>query len=134
MSHWLLKTEPGEYSWADLVQEKATVWDGVKAGAAVKNIKRMQPGDQAFIYHTGKERRIVGIAEISSLPYWDSAHREWRIKVSAREELPATVSLKMIKASGQFEDWELVRLPRLSVVPVNQTQWKYVLEESRGQQ
>ena len=133
MSNWLLKTEPGEYSWADLAREKITVWDGVKAGAAIKNIKRMQPGDQAFIYHTGQERRIVGIAEITSLPYWDSAHDEWRIKISAREELPTAVSLKMIKESGQFADWELVRLPRLSVVPVNQTQWKYVLKESRGQ-
>ncbi len=87
----------------------------------------MKPGDKALIYHTGKERRIVGIAEITSLPYYKPTSSEPLIKVAAREELPTAVTLKTIKDSGSFKDWDLVRLPRLSVVPVSETQWNYVL-------
>ena len=130
MSYWLLKTEPSEYSWADLVREAVTVWDGVKAAPAIKNMQRMKPGDKTFIYHTGKERRIVGIAEIASLPYYEPTSSEPLIKVVAQEALPTAVTLKMIKESGTFADWDLVRLPRLSLVPVSETQWQYVLKRS----
>ncbi len=132
MPYWLLKTEPNEYSWADLVREAVTVWDGVKAAPAIKNMRRMKPGDKTFIYHTGKERRIVGIAEIISLPYYEPTSSEPLIKVAAREELPTAITLKMIKESGSFADWDLVRLPRLSVVPVSETQWDYVLQMSHN--
>jgi len=124
---WLLKTEPEEYSWSDLAQETEAVWDGIKAASAIKNLKLMQPGDQVFIYHSGQERRIVGIAEVTSFPYSDPANAAV-IKIAAREELPQAVTLKRIKESGLHADWELVRLPRLSVVPVSGSQWEWVIE------
>lgn len=126
ISRWLLKTEPDDYSWADLSRESEGVWDGVKAAPAIKNMKQMKPGDLVFIYHTGQERRIVGIAEVTSFPYSDPAN-EALVKIAAREELPHAVTLKMIKESGLYGDWDLVRLPRLSVVPVSDAQWQQVL-------
>lgn len=133
MAYWLLKTEPGDYSWNDLSRESDTVWDGVRSGAAVKNLGRMRPGDQTFIYHTGRERRIMGIAVITSLACLDPLSKETLIKLSAGEELPTPVTLKAIKESGLFADWDLVRLPRLSVLPVSRAQWDYVLERSGKQ-
>ena len=129
-SYWLLKTEPDEYSWDDLSREKETVWDGVRAPAAIKNIKQMKPGDMAFIYHTGKERNIIGIAEITSLPYLNPDNNELVFKLVPLEKLPKTVTLKQIKESRMFVDWDLVRLPRLSVVPVNPKQWECILKWS----
>ncbi len=121
-----MKTEPDDYSWADLSRESEALWDGVKAAPAIKNIKLMKPGDQVFIYHTGQERRIVGIAEVTSFPYSDPGNKAL-VKIAAREELPHAVTLKMIKESGLYGDWDLVRLPRLSVVPVSGAQWQQVL-------
>ena len=127
ISYWLLKTEPNDYSWADLCQEKEAVWDGVKAPAAIKNIKEMKPGDLAFIYHTGKERAIIGIAKIVSSPYLNPETNELVFKLAPVEKLPKDVTLKQIKESGMFADWDLVRLPRLSVMPVTHQQWFYIL-------
>ncbi|MEQ8236493.1 MAG: EVE domain-containing protein [Syntrophomonadaceae bacterium] len=128
MAFWLLKTEPDEFSWEDLSRDKEAVWDGVKAPAAIKNIRRMQPGDLAFIYHTGKERRIVGIGEITSLPYADPLNKELVFKIIPRQELPNGVTLANIKKSGMFAEWDLVRLPRLSVMPVSEAQWDLVIK------
>lgn len=126
ISYWLLKTEANEFSWNDLVEEKESLWDGVKARAAIKNIKQMKAGDLAFIYHTGKERSIIGVAKILDNPSLDPVSNEWVFKISAVEKLPQTVSLKQIKESGLFKDWSLVRLPRLSVVEVSLDQWKTI--------
>lgn len=126
-SFWLLKTEPEDYSWNDLIQEKEAVWDGVKAPAAIKNMKLMKPGDLAFIYHTGKERRIVGIAEVSTFPYINPDNGGVEFKIKPVKELTAAVTLKRIKESGLFQDWDLVRLPRLSVMPVSKQQWDLII-------
>lgn len=131
LSYWLLKTEPEEYSWTSLTQEQDPVWDGVKAPAAIRNIKEMKPGDLAFIYHTGKERAIVGIARITSLPALNPLTREWIFHLNAVESLPQAVSLKQIKRSGMFPHWDLVRLPRLSVVPVTSQQWVQIINWSK---
>lgn len=128
ISYWLLKTEPNDYSWTDLCREKEAVWDGVKAPAAIKNIKEMKPGDLAFIYHTGKERTIIGIAKIVSSPYLNPETNELVFKLAPVEKLPKDVTLKQIKESGMFADWDLVRLPRLSVMPVNQKQWENIIK------
>ncbi len=130
ISYWLLKTEPDEYSWNDLLREKEAVWDGVKAPAALNNIKKMKPGDFAFIYHTGKERSIVGIGRITSLPYFkpQDKGRGLVFKIAPVEKLAQAVTLRQIKDSGRFPDWDLVRLPRLSVVPVNHRQWQYIMD------
>jgi predicted RNA-binding protein with PUA-like domain len=127
-SYWLLKTEAHEYSWSDLSRESGEIWDGVKAPGAIKNIKKMKPGDLTFIYHSGRERSIIGLAEIISLPYLDPHSGEMVFKLRALEKLPKGISLKQIKDSGMFADWDLVRLPRLSVVPVNQVQWDTILK------
>lgn len=128
ISYWLLKTEPNDYSWTDLCREKEAIWDGVKAPAAIKNIKEMKPGDLAFIYHTGKERAIIGIAKIVSSPYLNPETNELVFKLTPVEKLPKDVTLKQIKESGLFADWDLVRLPRLSVMPVNQKQWENIIK------
>lgn len=128
MAYWLLKTEPDDYSWDDLVLDREAIWDGVKAPLAIKNIKDMQLGDLAFIYHTGKERAVVGIAEITSHPYYDEEYKEWRFKLRPVKKLPNTVTLKQIKEEGRFSEWDLVKLPRLSVVPVDSLQWEYIID------
>jgi len=128
---WLLKTEPEQYSWSDLTNENEAIWDGVKAPAAIKNIKQMKPGDLTFIYHTGKERAIIGIAEIRSSPFNNPDNQELVFKITAVKKLPQVVTLKHIKESGMFPNWDLVRLPRLSVLPVSPEQWETVLDWSR---
>jgi len=130
---WLLKTEPEEYSWQDLVEEGQGVWDGVKAPAALKNLRRVKKGDQLFIYHTGQERAIVGIAKVTAEAYPDPSEDDGKlfvIKIAPVEQLRRVVSLKQIKSSGLFPDWDLIRLPRLSVVPVSKEQWDFVVSQS----
>ncbi len=135
MARWLLKTEAAEYAWEDLVREGETVWDGVRAPAALRQIRRMQRGDAVFIYHTGSERAIRGIGEITAAPYTlpgeAGGPATLVFRVAARRPLARPVTLKEIKESGLFPDWELVRLPRLSVLPVSDAQWQKILEWSR---
>ncbi len=128
-NYWLLKTEPADYAWEDLWQEGKTIWDGVRSPAALQNLRYMQPGDLAFIYHTGRERAVAGIARITGKPYPDPRGDDPRLQVidlQPLESLPRRVSLQQIKESGLFPDWELVRRPRLSVVPVSPEQWKQI--------
>ncbi len=128
---WILKTEPHDYSFADLLRDGETVWDGVRAPAAIKNLWLMQPGQLALIYHTGKERAVVGVGQVASSPYPDpstGAQRYPVVRVRAVSLLPSPVTLAKIKDSGLFPDWELVRLPRLSVIPVDESQMKTLME------
>ncbi len=130
VSYWLLKTEPGDYSFADLVREKQDIWDGVRAPLALKNMSLMKKGDQVFVYHTGKERSITGIAEVTRGPFPDPGEKNPRflaVEIRAVEALRRPVSLKTIKAMGFPPEWELLRLPRLSVVPVSSQQWQDIL-------
>ncbi len=137
MNYWLVKTEPEEYSWDDLVAEKRCVWDGVKAPKALKNMSQMKPGDRLFIYHTGKERSIIGTGEVVSYPYPDPSENNPKllvIEIGPLSKLNRPISLKEIKQiaaqGGHFNKWDLVRLPRLSVMPVSQEDWNFVLELS----
>ena len=130
---WLLKTEPEEYSWQDLVEEGQSVWDGVRAPAALKNLRCMKRDDSVFIYHTGRERAIVGIARVIAEAYPDPSVNDDRfvvIKIAPVEQLNNAVSLKQIKESEFFPDWDLIRLPRLSVVPVSKEQWDFIVKQS----
>lgn len=134
MARWLLKTEAADYGWEDLLKEGETVWDGVSAPAALHNISHMKRGDPVFIYHTGQERSIRGIGEITADPYTapgKAGKTETVFRVAARQSLTRPVTLKQIKESGLFPDWVLVRLPRLSVLPVSEAQWHKILEWSR---
>ncbi|NWF81272.1 MAG: EVE domain-containing protein [Chloroflexi bacterium] len=126
MRYWILKTEPEHYSYADLVRDGATVWDGVANSVALKHMREMQPGDQALIYHTGAERRAVGLAELTSAPYPDPQLGDPKlIVVDLRplQPLPRPVELTAIKADPFFAEFALVRQGRLSVVPVTPEQW-----------
>jgi predicted RNA-binding protein with PUA-like domain len=126
---WLLKTEPGTYSWDDLVREKKAVWDGVTNPVALRNIRSMKKGDVAFVYHTGDERAIIGIAEIASEPYADPKQDDEKlavVEIKPKSRLPRPVTLNEIKADKTFEGWELLRIGRLSVVPVPEKMWKRI--------
>lgn len=131
MAYWLLKSEPQEYSYADLEQDGSGVWNGVKNPLALKYIRTMRPTDEALIYHTGNERRVVGVAEIVTLPYPDPAlENPLRVVVDVRavRSLPQPVTLAQIKQSGNFTGFDLIRLPRLSVVPVSTEYWQQILQ------
>ena len=128
--YWLLKTEPSDYSYADLNRDGKTVWDGVSNNLALKHLRNMKAGDLAFLYHTGKERALVGIAEVISDPYPDPSKNDAKlvvVDVKAKEELPQIVSLAEVKVDSEFSDFPLVRLPRLSVLPVTPPQWNRLL-------
>ena len=126
---WLLKTEPSTYSFADLQRDKRTVWDGVKNPMALKNLGQVAKGDRLFIYHTGDERAVVGIATALSAAYPDPKQNNPKLLVidlGAEAQLRRPVTLAEIKASPRFKGWELVRLPRLSVMPVTVEQWSEI--------
>ena len=130
MAYWLLKTEPETFSYADLERLRRDRWNGVKNFAALKHLRQMQPGDLAFIYHTGKEKAIAGVAEVVSTAYPDPAESDERfvvVDVIPRHSLKRPVTLKEIKANPLFQDWELVRQSRLSVMPVPEALWKVIL-------
>jgi len=134
MAYWLLKSEPGVYAFADLVRDKKTTWDGVTNNLALKHIRAMAKGDLAFIYHSGDEKSIVGIAEVASEPYPDPKAGDPKIVVvdlKAKDALARPVSLADIKAKKEFADFSLVRISRLSVMPVTAAQWKWLLAMSQ---
>ncbi len=127
MAYWLMKTEPGEYSYFDLEQAGQDVWDGVKNFAALKNIRSMKPGDLAFIYHTGREKSITGVASVASEPYPDPRQKGlYLVDLTASYRLNQPVPLAQIKHDPAFSNWELVRLPRLSVMPVPAEFWSKI--------
>lgn len=134
--YWLLKTEPDDYSYENLVEEGRAVWDGVRNPVAQKHMRDVAPGDKAFIYHTGKERAIVGIARLESPAYSDPADNTELVvfEVSPLERLRRPVTLAEIKARQEFGDWELVRIPRLSVMPVPKRTWSAIMKISRSPQ
>lgn len=128
--YWILKTEPDVYAFADLQEDEVTMWDGVANNAALKNIRTMKPGDLVLIYHTGNERRIVGLAEVVSEPYPDPDADDPKlvvVDIKSVEPLANLVSLAAIKADPSFEDFALVRQSRLSVVPVPLDLWDTLL-------
>lgn len=127
MSYWLLKTEPSCYSFEDLERDKKTVWDGVTNALALKYLRQMKKGDQALIYHTGDVKAVVGIADVTSDAYVDPKLNDPKLAVvelKAKKRLAKTVSLAEIKADKAFADFILVKMGRLSVMPVDELQWK----------
>ena len=128
--HWILKTEPSAYGFSDLVRDRRTRWEGVSNAVALKHLRSMLEGDDALIYHTGNEKSLIGLARIASAPYPDPSQKDPRlvvVDVEAGKALPRQVSLAEIKADPAFQDLGLVRLSRLSVVPVEPDQWKRLL-------
>jgi predicted RNA-binding protein with PUA-like domain len=124
---YLLKTEPSTYSFANLQKEKTTVWDGVSNPVALKYLKGMKPGERLVIYHTGDEKTAVGTASVVSVDASDAKNPQVKIKVGTAIAKPKT--LADVKASDVFSESPLVRQGRLSVVPLNETQYRFLTGE-----
>jgi predicted RNA-binding protein with PUA-like domain len=128
--YWILKSEPSTYSYADLVRDGRTVWDGIRNAQALIHLRTMKEGDRALFYHTGDEKAIVGLARIASDPYPDpNGASEKLVVVDLAPEKPLRhpVPLAAVKADPAFASLGLVRHSRLSVVPVPPDQWKRLL-------
>jgi predicted RNA-binding protein with PUA-like domain len=129
-SYWILKTDADTYPFDQLARERRAVWDGVSNALALKHIRSMAKGDRAFIYHSGDEKALVGLARIASDPYPDPKGADPKltvVDVEAGSQLARPVTLAAIKADPAFADLGLVRMSRLSVVPVPAEQWKRLL-------
>ena len=124
---YLLKTEPSTYSFADLQKEKTTVWDGVSNPVALKNMRAMKPGERLVIYHTGDEKSAVGTATVVSADTSDARNPQVKIKVGKAIAKPVT--LAEAKANKLFADSPLARQGRLSVVPLNEAQYRFLTGE-----
>ena len=131
MTIWLLKTEPGDFSFDDLVARGVEPWDGVTNPTALRNMRAAQVGEMCVIYHTGDERQAVGLATVERSAYPDPKLNDERIiviDVRAGARLPKPVRLDQIKADGRFADSPLVKMGRLSVVPLTDAQYAALLE------
>ena len=129
MAIWLLKTEPSTFSFDDLMRDKKAVWDGVANAAALKHIRTIKKGDTAVIYHTGDEKACVGVAQVTSDAYPDPKEADEKLVVfdlKPLKKLAAPVTLAQIKADPAFEGFDLLRIGRLSVVPVPEKMWKRI--------
>ncbi len=124
--HYLLKTEPTVYSFIELQREQSTIWDGVTNPVAVKHLREMKKGDRLVIYHTGDEKSAVGTAVVESVDATDPKTPVVRIR--AERPLPQPVSLAQLKSNKLFADSPLVRQGRLSVVPLTEDQYNFVLK------
>ncbi len=134
MQYWLLKSEPGTYSWEQLVKDKRTHWDGVRNFQAANNLKAMKQGDRAFFYHSGEAPAIVGVAEIVKEAYPDPGDKDGRfvmVDVKPLQPVKTPVPLAAIKAEPKLADFKLVRQGRLSVVPVSAEEWR-ILSKMAG--
>ena len=127
MAYWLMKSEPGTYSWDDLVRDGGTDWDGVRNNAARLHLRAMKPGDEALFYHSGDQRAVVGIMRIAGPGESDGEDGSW-VKVPV-EPVRAIrpVTLAEIKAEPALAKMELIRQSRLSVAPVRDGEWKLIL-------
>ncbi|HEY6197554.1 MAG TPA: EVE domain-containing protein [Candidatus Binatia bacterium] len=128
-NRWLLKTEPSAYSFAQLQKDKRTVWDGVKNNLALKHLSAIKKGDAIVIYHTGDEKAVVGIARAASDAYPDPGKKDPKLLVfdiEAEKAMPRPVTLREVKADPKLRSFDLVRLPRLSVMPVSDDEWRAI--------
>ncbi|MFQ5903922.1 MAG: EVE domain-containing protein [Candidatus Binatia bacterium] len=133
-NRWLFKTEPSAYSFQQLQKDKRTVWDGVKNNLALKHLSGVRKGDWVLVYHTGDEKAAVGIAQTLSGAYPDPKGKDPKLLVVEIEPvkvLSRPVTLSEMRANPKLAKFELLRLPRLSVMPVSQEQWK-IIEQMTG--
>ena len=127
--NWLIKEEPTHYSFDDLVRDSHTVWTGVRNPLAQKNLQSIRKGDRIFYYHTGDVKAVVGVAKAGSEPYPDPADKGGKlhaIDVVPVKKLKSPVTLAAIKADKSFASFPLVRISRLSVMPVTDDEWKRI--------
>jgi len=131
---WLFKTEPSTYSWADLKRDRRTVWDGVKDALALKHVEAVATDDEVLSYHTGDEKAAVGIAKVVRGAYPDPKQKDARLVVVDLQPVKALarpVALGEMRANRELAGFDLLRLPRLSVMPVSAEQWAVIMEMAR---
>ena len=133
MAHWLMKSEPGSYSWDDLQRDGATEWDGVRNPTARIHLRAMKKGDEAFFYHSGDERQVVGIMRVTREAQPDPKDPAWVSVAVEPVRAVGPVTLKAIKAEPRLAKMELIRLSRLSVSPVRDGEWNIILEMGGAQ-
>ena len=129
--HWLVKQEPEDYSWDDLLRDGSTQWSGVRNFQARNNLRQMKLGDAVFFYHSGKEKCVVGIASVSKVAYPDPTAQEegWiAVDIKPVKRLPNPVSLADIKANAKLSDLLLVRQSRLSVMPGAESEFDEIVK------
>lgn len=132
--NWLFKEEPSSYSFEEFTKDGRTIWTGVKNPLAQKHLRSVKKGDNVFYYHTGNEKSVVGIAKAASDAYPDPKDRSGKavvVELTPERALPRPVTLAEIKASKKFASFPLTRLPRLSVMPVTEAEWKEIEKLSR---
>src|SRR5262245_55922355 len=132
--NWLFKEEPSSYSFEQFTKDGGTVWSGVKNPLAQKHLRAVKKGDRIFYYHTGNQKAVVGIARAASDSYADPKDKTGKavvVDVVPSRALPRPVTLSEIKASKAFASFPLTRLPRLSVMPVSDAEWKEIERMSR---
>ena len=129
MAYWILRSEPDTYGWDDLVRDRGIEWDGVRNYTARNFLKEMQPGDQALFYHSGKEKAAVGVMAITRAWQPDGQDGQWAsVRVEPRDKLARPVTLAEIKAEPKLARLEMLRQSRLSVTPVRDEEWKFLLQ------
>ena len=128
MAHWLMKSEPGSYGWDQLVRDGGTEWDGVRNAAARLHLKAMKAGEEAFFYHSGEERSVVGIMRIARPAQPDPKDSGWVSVAVEPVRALGPVTLKAIKADPRLAGMELIRQSRLSVAPVRDEEWAALLD------
>jgi predicted RNA-binding protein with PUA-like domain len=131
MAYWLVKSEPDDWSWAEQVAKgrEGAEWNGIRNFSARNHLRAMKKGEQAFFYHTGKERAVVGVVKVIAEAHPDSTDAAWAaVDVSAVRPMPTPVTLEQIKANPRLKNMVLVRQSRLSVQPVTDTEWKIVCQ------
>ena len=131
MAYWLLKSEPDDWSWSQQVAKgrDGAEWTGIRNFAARNHLRAMKKGEQAFFYHTGKERAIIGIVKVIAEAHPDSTDAAWdAIDVAAVRKLAAPVSLDQIKKDRRLASMPLVRISRLSVQPVSEAEWRIICQ------
>lgn len=133
MGYWLFKSDPDSYGYDELERDKKTVWDGVRNPVALKNLRAAKKGDTVLIYHTGEEKALIGLAEIIREAYLDPKQKDEKlsvVEIQAVRRLKKHPTLAEVKARKDLADFALVRLPRLSVMPISDTQWKILMKMS----
>ena len=134
VNYWLVKQEPKSYNFSILKKDKKTVWDGVHNNLALKHINNMKKGDLILFYHSGDEKQVVGIMEVSSKPYSNPKETNERfvvVDVKYKKELQNHVTLSEMKKQKKFKNWELLRISRLSVMPVPKEIWNSIIKMSK---
>lgn len=131
---WLVKTDPRLFSFADLEASSRAVWNGTRNPLALRHLRAMRRGDEVLVYHSGSERSVVGLATVRRGPRLDGtddAGGDWAVDLAAQKRLERPIPRAELAAERCLASWELIRIPRLTILPVPQSAWRLVLRHAR---